>query len=335
VTILLSRAQITQAIAKASRAPSPHNIQPARWKVSATTVELHEDTSRWLSVGDPTGRDNRISLGMAWEGMSLALSEFGCALDSASFTNGLYPPSAAQRLVAQATLKPRNDAEQLAAALEARRSYRGVFSHGDANTRAVIDGSASAHAHVAAMLPEASSTSIANWYDEATVDGLKNPAFASELYRWMRFSTRNENWQRDGLSADCMALSKVEGLGASFALRPGVVRTLQTLGMLKSMVSEATKVKSAAAIVLIHAPPDQDDFAAGRAWYRFWLQLALDGIVGVPMSALTDSERHAQQVLMAYPIPRGHRLISCMRLGKKAGVNPARSARLPVSELLL
>jgi hypothetical protein len=324
-----------QAVAKASRAPSPHNIQPARWKMSATTVELHEDTSRWLSVGDPTGRDNRMSLGMAWEGMSLALSEFGCALDSVSFCNGVYPPATARRLVAQATLKPRNDAEQLAAVLEVRRSYRGVFPRCDASTRSVIANCVAAHAHVATMLPENSSTSIADWYDEATVAGLSDLAFASELYRWMRFSARNENWQRDGLSAECMALSKTEGLGASVALRPRVVRALTTLGLLKIVVSEKPIVISAAAIVLIHVPPDQEDFAAGRAWYRFWLQLAHDGIVGVPMSALTDSARHAEQVLTAYPIPRGHRLISCMRLGKSTGVSPTRSARLPVSELLL
>ena len=335
MTILLSREQFTQLALKASRAPSPHNIQPARWKMSPTTVELHEDASRWLSVGDPTGRDNRISLGMAWEGMSLALSELGCALNDCSLTNMTYPPSTAQRLVAQSTLQSCNVVDPLAAYLEVRRSYRGVFSKADANTRLLIENCATAHGNIATALPENCSAAIANWYDEATVEGLSEPAFARELYRWMRFSPQHGNWHRDGLSAECMALSKIEGLGASVALRPGVVRALTTLGLLKSMVSEATKVKSAAAIVLIHASPDQDDFVAGRAWYRFWLQLAQLGIVGVPMSALTDSPRHAQQVLSAYSIPSGHRLISCMRLGKSAEIAPARSARLPATELLL
>src|SRR5690606_12154677 len=81
VTSMLSRAQQLDLVEKAARAPSPHNIQPARWRFIGNEAQLFECASRWLTIGDPSGRDNRIALGMAWEGMSLALSTAGFFLE--------------------------------------------------------------------------------------------------------------------------------------------------------------------------------------------------------------------------------------------------------------
>ena len=321
--------------ALAGRAPSPHNIQPARWRFGDGTVELREVPSRWLDVGDPTGRDNRIALGMAWEGMALALSREGLGLDTDAVAPPSYPPpSDAPRLVAHGRLVPA-PLDALAAMLDVRRSWRGDFPPADAARLAALDACLARHADVALALPPTAASALADDYDAAAAQGLADPAFARELHRWMRFSPAHPDWTRDGLAADCMVLSGIEAWGASIALRPRVVRVLSALSLLRAVVGEAGKVRSAARLVAIHAPDDADAFAAGRAWYRFWLDLAATGFAAVPMSALVDSPAHARKLLAAWPLPPGRKLVNLMRVGPApAGGIPA-SARLPAAELLL
>ena len=66
---------------EAARAPSVHNVQPARWRFgTAGTVTLFRALDRVLPVADPTGHDVAVSLGAAFEGMAIALSRVGLTL---------------------------------------------------------------------------------------------------------------------------------------------------------------------------------------------------------------------------------------------------------------
>lgn len=276
--------------AQAARAPSAHNIQPARWHFAGDRVLLLEDPARWLAVGDPSGRDNRIALGMAWEGMALALSTISLSLSSPEVAALPYPPAAAGlRIAATGQLRPGASVDPLAAAPEQRRTWRGTFAPADAAQLAAMDQCIAAHAPVAMVADPASTAQIANWHDDAAAAAFNDPAFARELYHWMRLFPRAAGWSRDGLSADCMALSRWEAMAASVVLRPTVVRVLAALSLTGLLAAEAAKVNSAARIVLIHAAHDVTDFEAGRGWYRFWLDMASQGFAGVPMSALADS----------------------------------------------
>ena len=69
-------------VAEASRAPSVHNVQPARWRFMPGAVLLLEDVRRRLPDADPSGHDTLVSLGAAWEGMRIALSLRGLELDT-------------------------------------------------------------------------------------------------------------------------------------------------------------------------------------------------------------------------------------------------------------
>ncbi len=44
-------------VAEARLAPSVHNIQPTRWRISGVTVDLLGDLARAVPVADPVGRD--------------------------------------------------------------------------------------------------------------------------------------------------------------------------------------------------------------------------------------------------------------------------------------
>lgn len=333
---MLTRERQLALVALASRAPSPHNIQPARWRFNGDSVELWEDTSRWLAAGDPTGRDNRIALGMAWEGLTIALSGEDLALEFGEAIALDYPsPTPGLRRAAYGVLRKTVAHDALLPALGQRTSFRGGFAHVQPPRLQALDSCIVEHGDVAVALPAAATVSIARWHDQATIEALNDPAFARELYCWMRFSPRDPGWKRDGLSADCLALSKFEAWSAAIALRPAVVRVLSALSLTRFIASEAEEIKSAARIALIHQPTGGDAFATGRAWYRFWLALDCAEIGGVPMSTLSDSPAFSHRLLDAYPLPARRRLVNVMRLGPKPEIVAARSARLPADELLL
>lgn len=322
-------------MAAAARAPSPHNAQPARWHLHGDEVHLLASSSGWLAAGDPSGRDDFVALGMAWEAMTLALSAQGFQLSTPRMDtrsgdrsrDGLRP-------VAVGNLATGAGEDALASLQDQRRSYRGSFAIASAAQQRALDDCIDAHAHCVAPFADSLQESIARWYDEAAAAGLRNAAVARELYQFMRFSRRDPRWARDGLAADCMMLSGVETWGASWLMRPGMVALLGNLGLLGLVVSEKAKVLSATRVVAIHAAQDQSPFDAGRHWYRFWLQLAAAGFAAVPMSALADSPEYAARLLAARPLSPGRRLINVMRIGPAPQTAAPRSARLPVAELL-
>lgn len=333
---MLTRDQQLALVAQASRAPSAHNIQPARWRFAADKVVLLEDPARWLSVGDPSGRDNRIALGMAWEGMAIAMSTLGLALTAPAVRDLPYPPAAdGLRPAASGSIRSGAGVDPLAAFIEQRRACRGKFARATRAQMEALRKGVAAHADFVSLAGQNSAAQIAAWYDAAAAAAFDDPGFAQELYHWLRLSPSDPGWPRDGLSAECMALSRWEALAASVALRPRVVRLLSALSLTGVLASESAQVKSAAAIVLLHAAPHVSDFDIGRRWYRFWLDMTARGAAGVPMSALADSPGHAALLAETQRLPRGHRLVNVMRVGPVPASGIPRSARLPAAELLL
>ena len=85
----LSPADLLALAAEANLAPSVHNTQPTRWRLEpGGDMTLIADESRRLKVGDPTGRDLRVSLGAAIEATAIALSARGLAFRTAPLSDG-------------------------------------------------------------------------------------------------------------------------------------------------------------------------------------------------------------------------------------------------------
>jgi nitroreductase len=323
------------AVAAASRAPSPHNAQPARWRLHGDQVQLFGDASGWLAVADPAGRDDSVALGMAWEGMRLALTTQGIDLAKPMMAPGADDRSGAgQRLVAYARLVQSGSADPLAACQDRRRCWRGMFAPASETQLRALEDCVKSHADVALVLSDFVRPRVAAWYDASAAEGLRNREAAKELYRFMRFSRRDARWARDGLAADCMGLGGFEARVASLVMRPGMLAVLGALGLLRLVVSEKPKVLSAARLVAIHADRNEPPFEAGRRWYRFWLALTALGFAGVPMSALADSPRYSAELLAVQPLPAGRRLLNVMRVGPAPATAAPRSARRPAAELL-
>src|SRR5260221_6498574 len=68
--------QVSYLITTAARAPSVHNTQPWRFKVSQDAIELYADPRRKLR-GEPVGREMLISCRAAPVGLRLAARSLG------------------------------------------------------------------------------------------------------------------------------------------------------------------------------------------------------------------------------------------------------------------
>jgi nitroreductase len=319
-------------VAEAARAPTVHNVQPARWRFLADgRVVLFRAVDRALPVADPTGHDVRVSLGVAWEGMSIALSRHGLGLSEPGFPGEAEEDGrievARARLVEGAALDP------LADFVEARRSYRGSFlplSPDVLRRLTAIGGEDVRWVADAARIAE-----TAGLYDDASWSFVRQPAYHEELYRWMRLSPAHPDWARDGLNAECMALSGAERAAASVLLRPRVFAVLKRLGAARAVISEAAQIRSASALLLFTPRRELGDFDVGRLFYRLWLEVASVGAGMVPMSALADAPAARERLGREHGVPELRRLANVLRVG---GVPPgaaARSPRLPVDELLV
>src|SRR5277367_602219 len=71
-------ADVASVVATAARAPSVHNTQPWKFRITDDVIELHADPDRILTQIDPAGRELMISCGAALFGLRLGLRNLGC-----------------------------------------------------------------------------------------------------------------------------------------------------------------------------------------------------------------------------------------------------------------
>jgi nitroreductase len=112
----------------AARAPSVHNTQPWRFRVSQHVIELYPDTSRQL-LEDPAGREMLISCGAALYGLRLGIRSLGYLPEVAAF-----PEPSQRRLLARVRLGPAapitSDERRMLQAAPRRHTHRGPFEPG-------------------------------------------------------------------------------------------------------------------------------------------------------------------------------------------------------------
>jgi nitroreductase len=328
----LDRAQQLALVREAARAPSAHNTQPARWRfLPDGGVELREDVTRRLTVGDPTGRDAGAGLGAAIEALSLALSRRGLRLEPVATdvaASGPLPLAARAHIVGGATEDP------LARLVSGRRSWRGRFVAADAAKQRAVRETLQRGGDAIVLVERAEIDEVADLNDRCLWSFMREPGYRAEFHRWVRFSRSDPRWARDGLTTECLALSPLEGALASVVLRPAALGALGAVGLARPLLSELAVTRSAEAIVLFTRPHTEPPLETGRAFLRLWLELTALGLHACPMSAIADAEEGAAHVRTRWPFPDARRLVNVLRVGRPRGV-PAESPRLPAEELLV
>lgn len=311
-------------VAEAALSPSVHNTQPTRWRLAPDgRVQVLEDESRRLPVGDPEGRDLNVSHGSAVEGFCLAAGRRGLTVDVRRDGSN----------IAELTVRPGEASDPLAAYLTQRRTYRGKFEGGQA-----------AHAALARLersddliVVQAPKTiaGLARLYDEASLRWFRNAPYRAELVSWMRLSRRHPSWFLDGLNAEAMEMSGIEAAGASTVLRPGVFETLDRVGLAGALVAEAAVVRSASAIALFHRPANEAPFDTGRRFHRAWLGFTQAGLSSAPMAVLADDSEARERVKADFDIGGDRRLITAFQLGIAPVRDLAPKPRLGLDALIV
>jgi len=322
--------------AEAARAPSVHNVQPARWRfLGGDGLALFRARERAIPVADPGGHDLWASLGAAWEGMRIALSRQALTLDTPVLTgDGLSALDAAAGCdpVARATFVSGATLDADADFVTTRRAWRGTFARPPGDFARRIGTLPSDD--VVVLTDQRLIGEIAGWHDDATVGFLRQRAQFEELRSWLRLTPRDPRWHRDGLTADALALGAAERRAARLVMRWPVLRVLRSVGLDRMFASEAAQVRSAAALIAYAPDASLTSFEAGRRFYRLWLALERAGLAACPMSAVCDDPATRARVTDAFGLPAERRLRFLLRTGVAQRM-PAASPRLPAGELLV
>jgi nitroreductase len=319
---------IRSLLEESARAPSVHNVQPARWLIEDAAVVLFEDLTRRLPAADPSGRDAAISLGAAAEGLALAAGRAGLRLRPEFPTVLAETPSL--RPVMRYRLEPGGAPDPLAAFTDARRSWRGAFAPPTDFDRGAVS---TLEAEDAAVLT-GELQPVARLFDLTSLRFFHNDAFRAELLSWMRLSRRHPRWAFDGLNAEAMSLSLVEALGARVVLG-AAFRPLDRLRLAPALLAEGGKITSAVAVIVFHRPFDEAPFESGRHFYRLWLRIEAAGFGAAVLAALADDPDAAGRLARMTGLPEERRVVSAFRIGRRPEGAPPQRARRPLEELLV
>jgi hypothetical protein len=326
-----------EILSDALYAPSPHNIQP--WRVRITgeyTAELLLDVARTLPFGDNTGCFTSVAMGAFVEAVRISAAHRGCILqwtlshpfpDATSAIGGLQS-------FARLTLLPgavSSNAYDPALLRVRRTSRRADYLPGSVNPASV--------AALKAVACDAGQTYVQ--FDDpaiierildrnitALLEDLDTPNYHRELVQWFRFSERQAERTRDGLSYRCMntppllfwAATHFPALLCAPLLRPLVTREYRRqIGVVPALGVIAGEFRNPRQAV-----------EAGRFLLRFWLELAKHGLYIHPFGNLVTNRRAADYVRDTTGIPD---IWLIFRIGYSP--EPPASRRRAIEEILV
>jgi hypothetical protein len=284
--------QLEAAVEDALRAPSVHNSQPWRWRISTGEVRLYADEERHLIATDPDRRDLVLSCGAALHHLCVALA----ARDLAADVRRLPDPED-RTLLATVSVRhePRGgdpDAAALYPAIAERRTDRRRMS------RRPIPAD-----HLQKLVEQASRTgaSLVPVTDPARRQKLlaviaegerllrEEPGYASELWVW----THRLSGCHDGVPASHVAASVIDAIG------PSPLRHFGTPGRAQApwQPGHGTGEDAAELLVVTTAGDDVlDHLEAGEATSAVLLAATGLGHATTPLSQALEVDRTRLQV---------------------------------------
>jgi nitroreductase len=181
----LPRRLVDELLTAATAAPSMHNTQPWRFRVSNDTVELRADRERMLPVTDPTGRAVHIACGAALLNLRLA-----AAVAGREPVVQLLPDPDQPLLLATVRLAGPHHAgpgeRELHAAITRRHTNRGPFSGRPVPpmVAAELADAARVEGAILHVLDGNETARVLYLIRDAERGWLADPAYRAELARW-------------------------------------------------------------------------------------------------------------------------------------------------------
>jgi hypothetical protein len=302
---LLSDSDLQRFLFDVRRAPSPHNTQPIRWRISAEKIELLIDPSRILEVSDHSHRDLDLSAGAAFALAQLSLRSLGFEIQNWQTFGSREPVYGSGTLVRTVTAS--------SADLEAwgrHACFRGKF-------RKIADEKRPEYRSSDVLIIDTPEKigQIAALYDESLAFFLARKDYAEELWRWLRLERKHPDFNRDGLNYEALRLGPILAFFSRFIMRPPTLATLSKLGILKPLVSEAPQNLSAEGFLLLAGARGKSSFARGADIIRTWVDLERAGRVFCPVTSLIDDPKFHARLAKIAGLAEGTEIYHVCRFG--------------------
>ncbi len=261
-TVPIPADQVSYLIRTAARAPSVHNTQPWRFKVSEDAIELYADPRRKLRM-DPVGREMLISCGAALFGLRLAIRSLGYRPDV-----DLLPDPGRLRLLARVRLSagpPLTDGERrMLEAIPHRHTHRGPFADEPLpnGLLAALQHDARAEgADLVLVQPGIIHRQLAEIVNAASRRQDLDSSARAEIRRWTRVIGSTA---RDGIPAQAFPVTRIPTTSQLGRLRQRDFDLGRELGLLTSGGPPA----AATAVLVTRGDHRADWLHAGQALHR-------------------------------------------------------------------
>jgi len=323
----LAAGQADYLIAIAARAPSVHNTQPWRFRVSDHGLELYADRARQLRAVDPGGRELVISCGAALFGLRLAMRHLG----RQPLVELLPDP---ERPALLARLRPGRESPaspaewELLSAMPHRHTHRGPFSPGPlpAGLLAALQHDAVTEGATLVLLDEAARARLRRLVVAADRWQRRDPLARAELRRWTRAQASTA---RDGVPAHAFPATPPGG-SETAALEAGPLAQRDfDLGRGCGLLEAGHQAPPASAILMTDGDTPTDWLRAGQALHRIGVHAASQWVFASLNSQPMESAAIRALVRSRLALPGVPHLL--LELGRAH--TAAATARRPVSEL--
>lgn len=272
--------KVKRMIASAAAAPSLHNSQPWRFRLSGDTIELYADPARILTVADPTGRETQIACGAALLNLRLAIATHGREPEVTLLPGrGNGEPFATVRIAGPRRVSMEDRA--LHFAIPWRHANRGPFENRSIPDWLRMQLEEAARAEGAELVfPRVTETErILDLVAEAEERLTNDPAYRRELEQWVTADPT----RRDGVPDTNIGLTSA---GSAVPLRnfaPGASPRARRVATFES------PVRLAVLQTQVDAPVDR--LRAGQALQRVLLAATLHDLsAGFLTQPLEDTE---------------------------------------------
>ena len=308
---------LRRAAVRAVLAPSVHNTQPWRLRLTEDRLELHADRARQLLVLDPTSRQLLVSCGCALMNARVALAGAGQNVQVRRNPHPMHGDLLAALTPAE------GPADEVLAALdpvlEVRQTNRRQFNDErvpDSVISALQKAAEAEQAFLHIVTDPQERTAVANLSRRADHIENVNPAYRAELRAW----TSNEPARGDGVPAHAVPQPNRN------ATDEVQIRNFDSHGA--GGLPAATGSSQGQALVLLCTADDSpsDWLRAGEALERVWLEITRHGYQASPLTQITEvpsvrAELRDELRLAGYP----HVLL---RIGRAPATPPTRRRRL-------
>lgn len=299
-------AHFAACLQAAIAAPSVHNSQPWRFRISRNRIDVIWDTTRILPVIDPHGREALISVGAAVLNLRIAILAAG-RIPLTEILPDRDAPDLAARITIGATHTPDATIRALDSAISRRRTNRRPFRDIEIREE-VIDQL------VAAARTEGATLKVADDIGRQAILGLvrtasdwqkDDSAYLDELAVW----TQPDSSRRDGIQARSFGPNDDRE-----------VLPLRDFGLIhRDLPRRQERFEPAPTMVVLYTAGDGPIqwLRAGQAMQRVLLTATVRGVSNTPMTAPTeipelrallsdpDDDRVAQVILrLGYGHPR-------------------------------